>query len=284
MHFPKFWAKATQSTREASGQNVLASCWRWSDLSFADAQASARQAVQQLAERFAREGRPMSRYGYGDRPLRELVVREIRDAKGDLAAAISRNGYGCLVLNSARVMFVDVDVPELEGSGIGLLRKLMGKPSPEVLVQQAVERAEEWVRRNTNWGWRIYRTRAGLRLLATHGVFEPESAATQTAFEAMRADPLYRKLCQTQKCFRARLTPKPWRCGLTQAPGGWPFVDATAEGRFNSWVTRYQAAAQEKATCELISSVGNSMLHPEVQTLVQLHDELARVGSRLPLA
>jgi len=31
-----------------------------------------------------------------------------------VAAAITRNSYGCLVLNTARVMFVDVDLPELD--------------------------------------------------------------------------------------------------------------------------------------------------------------------------
>jgi hypothetical protein len=72
---------------------------------------------------------------------------------------------------------------------------------------------ENWSRNHPEWGWRIYRTRAGLRLLATQGLVEADSDVADGVFEALGADPLYRKLCKTQKCFRARLTPKPWRCG-----------------------------------------------------------------------
>ena len=78
----------------------------------------------------------------------------------------------------------------------------------------AIAKVENWTRNNPDWGWRIYRTRAGLRLLATHALFDPEAAASDGVFDALGADPLYRQLCKTQKCYRARLTPKPWRCGI----------------------------------------------------------------------
>ncbi len=78
-----------------------------------------------------------------------------------------------------------------------------------------IAKAELWTRNHSDWGWRIYRTRAGLRLLATHALFDPETAAADGVFDALGADPLYRQLCKTQKCFRARLTPKYWRCEAT---------------------------------------------------------------------
>ena len=212
------------------------------------------------------------------------MLQEIKNDAGETAAVITRNSYGCLVLNTARVMFVDVDLPEPKSPG--LFNRLFGKPSaaPVMTESSALAKVENWTRNNPDWGWRIYRTRAGLRLLATHALFDPEAAASDDVFDALGADPLYRKLCKTQKCYRARLTPKPWRCGVRSKPERWPWLDASAERRFEKWQAQYQSFAFNWATCELISHIGNTVIHPDVQTMVKLHDEATRVGSKLQLA
>ena len=113
---------------------------------------------------------------------------------------------------------------------------------------------------------------------------EADSDVADGVFEALGADPLYRKLCKTQKCFRARLTPKPWRCGVHSKPQRWPWLDAKAEKRIEKWETQYQSFAFNWATCELISQIGNPTVHADVQTVVKLHDDASRVGSKLQLA
>jgi hypothetical protein len=231
MNFPPFWAKGT------SGDF---SCWRWSFNSTAEAQSLANQAAQQLADHFRGGGVPQKHHGYyPNRPFREPVLREIKNGAGEVAAVVTRNSYGCVVLNTARVMFVDVDLPEPKPAG-GLWKKLFGKPEvapPGNPQAEAIAKAEAWTRNHPDWGWRIYRTRAGLRLLATHALFDPEIAVSDGVFEALGADPLYRRLCKTQKCFRARLTPKYWRCRGNRPPARWPFEDEKAERRFNKWQT-----------------------------------------------
>ena len=277
MNFPPFWA------RGASGDFF---CWRWSFNSTVEAQALANEAAQQLAERFRRGDMPPKRGGYyPNRPFREPVLREIKNDTGELAALVTRNSYGCLVLNTARVMFVDVDLPEPKPPG--LFSRLFGKPSaatPVVTEGSALAKVEDWTRRNPDWGWRIYRTRAGLRLLATHALFDPEAAASDGVFDALGADPLYRQLCRTQKCFRARLTPKPWRCGLRRKPERWPFLDARAEKSFQKWDEQYQSYSFNWATCEFARALGNDEIHPAVLPILKLHDELTRVESKLKLA
>lgn len=277
MNFPKYWAKA--SDREFV-------CWRWSDSSQAEAERLAGEAVRKLADRFAAGAKPLSRYAYSDRPLREPVLDELRGGDGGVAAVITRNSYGCLVLNAARILFVDVDLPEPKRAG-GLLKRLFGKAPPPLTNDaetQALARAETWAQNNPGWGWRVYRTRAGLRLLATHALFEPDVEPTQSVFNAMGADPLYRRLCQVQKCFRARLTPKPWRCGFGAPPVRWPWPDARTEGIFQKWDSRYQKVCADRATCELIAKLGSDRIHPDVQLVLKLHDETTRAESRLPLA
>jgi len=145
-------------------------------------------------------------------------------------------------------------------------------------------KSEDWTRKNPEWGWRIYRTRAGLRLLATQGLVEADSGAADGIFEALGADPLYRKLCKAQKCYRARLTPKPWRCGIGKCSERWPWLDARAESKFQKWEAQYQSASAKWATCQLIRQLGNGTVHSEVEPIVKLHDDATRVSSNLQLA
>jgi len=279
MNFPKFWAK---------GSHEDFSCWRWSNDSLAEAESLAKAAAQKLAERFANKGGlANSRYGYADRPMREAILREFKDWAGNLTAAITRNSYGCLVLNTARAMFVDVDLPAPKSSGGGLFGKLFGKktaPPSNDAETQALAKAEGWTQKNPGWGWRVYRTRAGLRLLATHELFEPDVALTEAAFDALAADPLYRRLCKNQKCFRARLTPKPWRCDVEKPPSRWPWADAKAESHFQQWEKKYISACGEFATCNLIATFGSTQIHADIQPIVQVHDEATRAESKLALA
>jgi hypothetical protein len=276
MNFAKFWAKGTHQGF---------TCWRWSDSSLAEAASLAQEAARRLAARFAAGEKPGRGYGYPDRPFREPVVREIKAPGGELAAVITRNSYGALVLNTARVMFVDVDLPA--PATTGWLRKLFGKPEPpavRVTVESVLAQAEAWNQGHPGWGWRVYRTKAGLRLLATHALFDAGGAPTEQVFDALGADPLYRRLCRTQKCFRARLTPKPWRCGFGNPPCRWPWPDAKMEARFKDWEARYQKACRDYATCDLAATPGSGQIDPTVQLILGVHDETTLVDSKLALA
>jgi hypothetical protein len=275
MQFPKFWA---------TGKSGSFSTWRWSDNSFAEARALAEEAAHHLEMKFNANGWAAERYGYANRPLREPVLREFRDSAGQVAHVITRNSYGCEVLNSERALFVDIDLPPAPRPG--LLSSLFGRSGPpeETPERAAIDQARRWTASRSGWNWRIYRTKAGLRLLATHALFDPADPVCQSVFNAVNADPLYRKLCETQKCFRARLTPKPWRCGVPNPPARWPFRDLQAERSFSDWDARYRPACQTKATCELLDA-GTGQVHDELKALVALHDEMTRANShRLALA
>jgi hypothetical protein len=280
MNFPQFWAR---------GQSGDFFSWRWSFTSVEEAQRLANEAAQQLAARIS-EGNfpPHHQNYYPGRPFREQILREIKNANDEIIGVVTRNSYGCLVLNTPRVMFVDVDLPEPKAHSVGLFKKLFGKPEttqPQNNLQDAaVAKAEAWARSNANWSWRIYRTRAGLRLLATHALFDPETAVSNGVFEALGADPLYRQLCKSQKCFRARLTPKPWRCGVRRKPERWPWLDKKSEAKFQKWQVQYQSESESWATCELIRVVGDTRIQSDVQQIVTIHDEATRAGSKLNLA
>lgn len=278
MHFPQFWA------RGRSGNFVV---WGWSSVSAGDAQAAANQAAQRVADRFAaNEFLPSHSGYYPDRPFREQILQEIKTNTGEVSALVTRNSYGCQVLNTAHVMFVDVDLPEGK-SRRGLLSRLFGR-SPaagsNATQEGVIALVESWTSRKPGWGWRVYRTRAGLRLMATHGLVEAGSDLANATLEELNSDPLYRKLCQTQKCFRARLTPKPWRCGIHSRPARWPWADAKAEMLFQKWDAQYQSYAFNWATCSFLLHIGSPSIHPGVEAVLKLHDGMTRVDSVLKLA
>jgi hypothetical protein len=277
MNFPQFWARAICAP---------VCLWRWSATSLAEAQTAADSAARQLAARFRDGNFPPHQNGYyPDRPLREQITQEFKDPAGKQTAVVTRNSYGCFVLNTARVMFVDIDLPEPKPPG--LFQRLFGKPAaapPPMDQATALAKVEHWTQANPTWGWRIYRTRAGLRLLAVQAPIEPDSDLANSVFAALGADPLYRKLCQTQKCYRARLNPKPWRCGITTKPERWPWLDARAEKRFERWDAQYRSFSAHWATCELLRQIGNPAIHPEIAPIIQFHDQATRTGSNLKLA
>lgn len=284
MRFPRHWAKGSAEATSAKGDAVSASCWRSSDISPDEALAAATDAARRVARRIADGKARGERYAYGDQPLREEVLEPMGDPD---RAVITRNAYGCRVLNAARVMFVDVDFPE-SPAGAGFvrgLRRLFGggtkTASPEA---GALARIESWLASHPDWGMRVYRTRAGLRLAATHEVFDPTAPTTWASMSALDCDPLYLRLCRAQKSFRARLTPKPWRCGARLPPVRFPFETPADERAFQAWREDYDERQRRFATCALLRTLGAGTRNPEADEILAVHDAETRAASGLPLA
>jgi hypothetical protein len=288
MKFFPYWSKAIAKEIDRDGEEVSASCWRWSSTSSDDAHQSALAAARRVVQRRMR-GERLGAYSYGQRPLREEVLESRRDARGDLAIAVTRNSYGVLVLNTARVMFIDVDLPPIPlGASLRYFfsRLFGGKgPSPEdQQVAAAKGRLEAFLDVNPQWSMRLYRTAAGLRILVTHALFDPSADSTRMQLESLGSDPLYVRLCRDQGCFRARLTAKPWRCDHAPNRIAWPFETDGARRQFEQWLADYEQRQRDYATCRYEGSLGGKSVHPDVQPVIEMHDERSRAHQDLPLA
>jgi hypothetical protein len=255
----------------------------------------AREAAERAAAAVER-GRPPERYGYADRPLREEIVQEIGGANGP-AAIITRNAYGALVLNTSRVMFADVDYhPGMNpftgdgGASLGetfsnLWGRLRGKPPAATSArdERLLGQFGEAARSRPGLGIRVYRTAGGFRLLVTTETFNPLSDEAHELLSSFDSDTLYRRLCRVQECFRARLSAKFWRCGAEKPPSRFPWADAETEAEFRRWEQDYHAHANQYATCELVQTIGESSVHPDVAPILETHDRLT-MRSGAPLA
>ena len=135
---------------------------------------------------------------------------------------------------------------------------------------------DQFIAANPSWGMRLYRTFAGLRAIVTHDVMDPQHTATLDVLKQLGSDPLYIKLCKAQECFRARLTPKPWRCGCIPNPLRHPITDAKLLAWYERWKEDYESRQAQFATCRLLGPLGNPFVHPEVLQIVELHDFATR--------
>jgi hypothetical protein len=278
MNFPRFW-RALKTGKVTT--------WGWSDTSDDDALSKAKERQRRV---FAwLDGGCKTEwlwpYGYPDRPMREEMLREFAGTNGEPAGVLTRNSYGCVVLNTAAMVFVDVDTGN--GSVGGFISRLFGRKtlSPQKALEESLRaKLEAWIAARPDWRWRMYRTCAGVRLMAVHQPVPPDDPLVLDAFEQFGGDRLYRALCKNQRCFRARLTPKPWRCDVSKPPWNWPWPNAEAEAHFREWEREYVGKTAAYATCRLLDEFGSAPPAPEFEGMIQTHDRSTRVNEDLPLA
>ena len=273
MKFFRYWARGTASV--VDGWNVHA-CGA-SDTSLEDARAQARRIAERTAAVFAAGDLPGD-YDYLERPIREELVRTIGSSDAP-TAVLTRNAYGAVVLNTSRVLFADLDLTAERPGCLGGLFGARGKSQDDAIL----ERVRELSARDNRVGTRLYRTAAGYRCLVTHRTFEPSAPESLELLRRLGSDPLYVRMCELQECFRARLTPKPWRIELSRPPARFPWTTDDEEQAVRRWEEAYERASASFSTCALVASFGNPVAHPDVAPILALHDELACNGDR-PLA
>ena len=326
MIIPNYWAEASQKQRSGDKQ-VTVRRYGWSEVSQDEAQAHAEERAREALERIVagetlpRREPKLSYNGADGLPIREEVLSRHGDA------VVTRNLYGARCLNTPDVLFADIDFEGAPGVrllggvtgalillalvigfatdsfGYGLILVMLGlifsgsvaellqllwqrlSGGPE---QRARRRIAAFLQRQPDWHLRLYRTPAGLRLLAMHRGFDAREPAVAEFFKAMRVDPLYARMCHNQRCFRARVSPKPWRIGigahLRPRPGIWPINPERLPER-QRWVQDYEQRARDYASCRYVEALGRTVATCSQALAVQrLHDEWCQAQRELPMA
>lgn len=163
------------------------------------------------------------------------------------------NPYNAVVLNSRNMLIADIDFYDKEYPKHGgvadeneviaamkTLRHLDDRPGASKHIIFSDE------------SYRVYRTAKGCRVICTSRCF-PWDRRAQLALMLMRylqADPQYMSLCGIQRCYRARLTPKPWRCDDDDA-----------------------------RVCSLIYEHGTKKVHVALADQLRVHDAMTLTGS-----
>lgn len=160
------------------------------------------------------------------------------------------------------------------------------------IVSPPIKQIETFAQTHPQWMMNLYRTPAGYRLLVLHQKFNPADDSVWAELKTLNIDPMYQRMCQLQKCFRARVSPKPWRMGIAQKINGysrraWNVQQAQDPARIQ-WITDYNNQAQHYASCHLIKQFGENKDHfsfdTTIQHVLQQHDQLSKAQTDLPLA
>lgn len=281
MLIPRYWAKAEQSAAGPGRQPFQLRAWGFSPTSQAEAQSNALERLAAWVRRIEGGRNPEHHYAYGRSVVREALLQEIPGPAADPIAIVTRNRYGCRILNAARTLFLDVDLPEEKKSG-GIFSLFRAKPAP--LEEQILEKIRQALGTVSGASFRLYRTAAGFRVLGTDRLYGPADAPTVALMQAADTDKAFITLCRVQDCFRARLEPKPWRIGLRAPAALFPYRSPEEEASVESWVSRFEAAAVKFSTCRFLEAWGPERVHPEVAPVLSLHDSATRCASGLPLA
>ena len=113
---------------------------------------------------------------------------------------------------------------------------------------------------------------AGLRFAIINNIFEPNESAINSIFTALDVDPLYRRLCERQACFRARLTPKPWRVDVERPASRFPRSTKKEQRDFMAWLKKYRLASTRKSVTNVLKLYGADEIHPDVLQVLKVHD------------
>jgi hypothetical protein len=287
MNIPPFWAKTRYEERGRKGQSEVFFGNGWSFHSLQEAQRKAAEQAKRVFD-MVTSGQTPARYEYHDRPIKEEIVDELH-ANGGRIAVITRNRYGALVLNTDQVLFVDIDFPR--EAAVGWIERMMmcfnrskREARRAAVVDAELARIRTWAVANPERGFRMYRTKEGLRLLFTDRLYQPNSAETRSLLDGLGADPLYVKLTLKQECFRARLTSKPWRCGAGRPPAGFPWESRDEEAKYRAWQADYERRDAGFKICEHVADIGQAVPLEPLRVVVETHDRLCRVDAKTPLA
>ena len=271
MEISKYWHKETRAAEDSYGHRYDLTCWGGSSQSAAEAKSRALGKIDRILFRLS-GGEKLEEYEYACGQLREEVIEEIVGADGGLIGAVTRNRYGALVLNAATVLIADIDVPR--PGLLDWLRSLFGR-GPKKDKTYYLDQVYTFSGRNPEHSLTVYETHSGLRVFVTGEEYAPESEAAGIILELLHSDTLYRKLCLSQKCYRARLTPKPWRCGMDRPPNHFPRETAEQQGTFGRWLLEYTRRSRSHSVCKPMATLGPGTMTDTARRILKAHDAIA---------
>jgi hypothetical protein len=286
VRIPRFWHREFVEVVGRGGVRWRLSCWGWSAQSAEEARERAAAKGERIKERWKPGGARQdaswySLANYLADPPREEVVEEIADEAGSVVGLVTRNAYGALILNTDRMVIVDVDErpKSLWGALTRWLRSCCGWP----VARSREDGIVEAIAADRENAYRLYRTAAGWRVLLVSRAVDGVDEAALDLLRRFDVDEYYLKLCRRQKTFRARLTAKPWRCGCPRAPHRFPREEPEAIRAFEAWEAEYSRHAIQYRVCRLIRG-NDAPIAPNLAALVRLHDSLSQTTSEFPLA
>jgi len=252
----KIWTSA-KAKIVIGGEEKEIACYGGSNTSIEEAQLRAKEKLERLQRKINGDRQVLTDY---EVEIREEILQTV-----DEKSIITRNRYGAQVLNAENLMFLDIDKPK--SSLAGLFRKKDPQQDKAKIFDMVRKLATS--PKYSALGFRIYETFAGARVIVLGKEFSTRDRDTIAMMNEFHCDTLYVAICRKQVCFRARLTPKPYRINMKAYKVKYPTDGDDIE--FQKWLRTYEYESRNYSVCKFIEQTGTS--HYVVEA-VQLHDEI----------
>lgn len=266
MKIYKYWATEKQKIL-IDGVEQDITCYGGSNISTEEARGRAKEKAEKVKRKIKGEKHLFDEY---EAEIREEILQIIDDH-----SAITRNRYGAQVLNAEKLLILDIDKPK---ASFGDLFKKKDAAQDKLKIFDMVKKLASTPKYQA-YGFRIYETYQGARVIVLGREFEARDRDTGKLMSEFNCDRLYMTLCQKQGCFRARLTPKPYRMNLRRYKVPFPREDDDPE--LQRWLADYERESRNFNTCRFMEQVG---ARPSMSDVVQIHDEITGANFRQPLA
>lgn len=269
MKLYKYWATEKQTILIDDEVEQTITCYGGSNSSTEEARIRAKEKAEKIKRKIKGERHLFDEY---EVEIREEILRIIDDH-----AAITRNRYGAQVLNAENLLILDIDKPKSSGGLAGLFRKKDTRSPKEQIFDTVRQLAA--TPKYQEYGFRIYETHQGARVIVLGRDFDARDRDTVRIMSEFHCDPLYMTICQKQGCFRARLTPKPYRMNMRRYKVQFPREGDDPE--LQQWLVDYERESRNFNTCRFIEQVG---ARHSMSDAVHTHDEITGANFRQPLA
>ncbi len=273
MKFAKYWQKIDLNlTQQLFGKSKI-SVWGASNDSADAAMSAAKSRAEKLKTFIASGFKDRTDYEYWNGFIKEEIVEEVKSDNGTVLAVLTRNSYGATVLNTESVLFGDIDV---DMTAVGLMDRIFasfGKQKKD--KPYYLEKIKNYQMKHPELSIKVYETFAGLRFAVTNKLYSPEEPQVKHMFNQLDVDPLYMRLCKQQICFRARLSPKPWRINMARPGSRFPRASEQQQKDFDLWLKNYSLASARITTAKLLASFGSAKMHADVESVLKIHDRYA---------
>jgi len=276
MKFAKFWKEIDVSVDKSFFGHTQVSIWGASNDSNEDARNNAELRARKFEKLISSNSQSIQDYEYWNGYIKEEVVEEILSSDGRLLAVLTRNSYGALVLNTESVFFGDIDV--VESNFITRILEKFGKTKKDKAYY--IEKVKDFQKMNQKYTIKVYETFAGLRIVIINQLFDSNSPEVSSIFSSLDTDPLYVMLCKHQSCFRARLSPKPWRVGIDRPKSRFPRSSQEKKDNFEKWLTNYKNVSTNFGVTRLLKTYGADRSHSDVERVMSIHDKYTFSVSR----
>lgn len=268
MKFAKYWAKCDITINSDIFGRKKISIWGASNENENEARLHANQRLVSMATCLGGDFSKYAEYEYGIGFIKEEILAEVKSLEGDELAIISRNGYGATILNTACVVFGDIDIRPL--SFFERVMHRFGKTKKD--KNYFLKQIEQYQRNNVSLSFRVYETHSGIRFILTSKQLSPDDSFVESMFHELNVDPLYIRLCKQQGCFRARLTPKPWRIYMTKPSSRYPRSNENEIHEYKQWLVKYESASADYTTTKYLASFGMGKISADIQKIIDIHD------------